>query len=170
MVQLWPLLGLLLLRTQKKSIKKNITELNTKIESIEERYALGELDNVIYKKFKDKYETQKEELQSKIENPTLNSSNLELAIDKALSLSASLEKIWTEGDLKQKQKLQNLVFPSGLGYDKSNDRVRTPKVNAIFGSIPILTKEISNIKNGEPIPVNQFSDLVTSAGFKPATS
>ena len=78
------------LRTQKKSIKKNITELNTKIESIEERYALGELDNAIYKKFKDKYETQKEELQSKIENPTLNSSNLELAIDKALSLSASL--------------------------------------------------------------------------------
>ena len=90
---------------------------------------------------------------------TLNSSNPELAIDKALNLSASLENIWTKGDLKQK--LQNLVFPSGLGYDKSNDRVRTPKVNAIFGSIPILTKEISNIKNGEPIPVNQFSDLVT---------
>ena len=82
-----------------------------------------------------------------------------------LNLSASLEKIWTEGDLKQKQKLQNLVFPSGLGYDKSNDRVRTPKVNAIFGSIPILTKEISNIKNGEPIPVNQFSDLVTPVGL-----
>ena len=55
------------------------------------------------------------------------------------------------------------MFPSGLGYDKSNDRVRTPKVNAIFGSIPILTKEISNIKIGEPIPVNQFSDLVTQA-------
>ena len=48
-----------------------------------------------------------------------------------------------------------------MGYDKSNDRDRTQKVNAIFGSIPILTKEISNIKNGEPISMNQFSDLVT---------
>jgi hypothetical protein len=76
---------------------------------------------------------------------------------------------WFDGDLKQRQKLQNLVFPSGLGYDKSNDQVRTPKVNAIFGSIPILLKEISKIKKGEPIPVNQFSDCVTSAGFKPAT-
>jgi hypothetical protein len=151
------------LRTRKKSIKKTITELNTKIDSIEERYALGELDNTIYKKFKDKYETQKDELQSKIENPTLSSSNLELAIDKALTLSESLEKIWTKGDLKQRQKLQHLVFPSGLGYDKSNDQVRTPKVNAIFGSIPILLKEISKIKKGEPIPVNQFSDLVTQA-------
>ncbi|MGB2316392.1 MAG: hypothetical protein ACPH4M_05240 [Flavobacteriaceae bacterium] len=43
-------------------------------------------------------------------------------------------------------------------------------MNTIFGSIPILSKEISNIKKGEPISVNQFSDLVTSAGFKPATS
>ena len=112
-------------------------------------------------KFKDKYETQKDELQSKIENPSLSSSNLELAIDKALTSSESLEKIWVDGDLKQRQKLQHLVFLSGLGYDKSNDRVRTPKVNAIFGSIPILSKEISNIKKGEPIPVNQFSDCVT---------
>jgi len=34
-------------------------------------------------------------------------------------------------------------------------------VNAIFGPISILSIEISRIKNGEPIPVNQFSDLVT---------
>ena len=38
---------------------------------------------------------------------TLNSSNLELAIDKALSLSESLEKIWVDGNLKQRQKLSN---------------------------------------------------------------
>ena len=55
------------------------------------------------------------------------------------------------------------MFPSGLGYDKSNDQVQTQKVNAIFGSIPILSTEISNIKNREPIPVIQFSDLVTQA-------
>ena len=75
-----------------------------------------------------------------------------------------------DGDLKQRQKLQNLVFPSGLGYDKSNVRVGTLKVNAIFGSIPVLSKEISKIKNGEPIPVNQFSGLVTVEGFEPSTA
>ena len=53
-------------RTQKKFIKKNITELNTKIESIEERYALGELDNVIYKKFKDKYKLKKKNYSQKL--------------------------------------------------------------------------------------------------------
>ena len=62
------------------------------------------------------------------------------------------------------------MFPIGLGYDKSNDRVRTPKVNAIFGSIQTLKKGISNIKNGEPIPVNQFSDLVIALGTKPIST
>ena len=61
------------------------------------------------------------------------------------------------------------TFLSGLGYDKSNDRVRTPKVNAIFSAIYSLSGEIESIKKGEPIPVNQFSGLVTSTGFKPVT-
>ena len=50
----------------------------------------------------------------------------------------------------------------GLVYDKSNDRVRTPKVNAIFGSIPILSKEISNIKirrTNSCESILRFSDL-----------
>ena len=34
-------------------------------------------------------------------------------------------------------------------------------MNAIFGATPIFSKEVSNIKKGEPIPVNQFSDCVT---------
>ena len=34
-------------------------------------------------------------------------------------------------------------------------------MNGSIGSIPILTKEIANIKNGEPIPEHQFSGLVT---------
>jgi hypothetical protein len=34
---------------------------------------------------------------------------------------------------KQDTKIQNLQFPSKIEYDKSNDRVRTPKVKALFG-------------------------------------
>ena len=32
--------------------------------------------------------------------------------------------------------IQNLVFPSCLGYDKSNGKVRTKRVNSIFSCIP----------------------------------
>ncbi len=89
------------LRTRKKSIKKIITELNTKIDSIEERYALGEVDNTIYKKFKDKHETQKEELQSNIENSTLNSSNPKS--ERFFWLNSD----FIEGNLKHKKRRTN---------------------------------------------------------------
>ena len=39
-------------------------------------------------------------------------------------------------DLNTSKKLQNLVLPSGLGYDKSNNRVRTPKVNDLVTNYP----------------------------------
>ena len=42
-------------------------------------------------------------------------------------------------------------------------RIFNTKSEHYFGSISILSKEISNIKKGEPIPVNQFSDCVTQA-------
>lgn len=148
-------------RSQNAGLKKTLAELESKIESVEERYALGEIDADIYKKFKGKYETQRRELQSKIKNPTIASSNLNNAIEKALQLSASLQDIWVNGDLKQKQKIQHLVFPNGLGYDKPNDRVRTTRENTIFSVIPSLSIKIEDIKKGEPIPLNQFSDLVS---------
>ena len=51
-------------------------------------------------------------------------------------------EIWAYGNLDQKRQLQNLVFPSGIGYNKQNDRVQTKRVNSIFSAIPLLTTEI----------------------------
>ena len=102
-------------------------------------------------------------------NYTISSSNLQIAIDKALKISSNISDIWAYGDLTQKKKIQNLVFPSGLGYDKSNGKVRTTRVNSIFSCIPYISKELRETKNGEPVKNNQFSAWVTPARFEPAT-
>ena len=56
-------------------------------------------------------------------------------------MSSNLTDIWTFGGLGQKKKIQNLVFPSGLGYDKSNGKVRTTRVNSIFSCITEIAKK-----------------------------
>ena len=84
-------------------------------------------------------------------------------------MSSTLHEIWISGDLDQKRQIQQLVFPSGIGYDKQNDRVQTKRVNSIFSAIPLLTKDLDKIKSGEPINFEQFSARVTSTGFKPVT-
>ena len=80
-------------------------------------------------------------------------------------MSSKLHEIWVSGDLDQKRQIQQLVFPSGIGYDKQNDRVQTKRVNSIFSAIPLLTKDLDKIKSGEPINFDQFSARVTSPGL-----
>ena len=96
----------------------------------------------------------------------ISSSNLEKAIKKALRVASNLTELWTSGDLTQKKKLQNLVFPSGIGYDKLNGEVRTKKVNSIFASIPLISKDLAKIKSGEPINIDQFSARVSKLDLK----
>ncbi len=156
-------------RENEANVKKQLTVLKSKIETIEERFAIGEIDNTIYTKFKAKYEEEQKSLDSNLLDSTISSSNLQIAIDKALEMSSKLSELWASGDLPQKKKIQQLVFPSGMGYDKSKGRVQTERVNSIFFSIPLLSTDLAKIKSGESVDFNQFSARVTPTGFKPVT-
>jgi hypothetical protein len=80
-------------------------------------------------------------------------------------MSLNITELWTSGELKQKKKIQKLGLPSGIGFDKQNDKVRTNRVDALFLSTPLISKGIEELKNGEPIPMNQFSVSVTWTGL-----
>ena len=158
------------IRENKANIKKQMSLLKSKKETIEERFAIGEIGKEIYSKFKIKYEEEEITLKANLSNSTISSSNLEKAINKALKLSSDLCELWSNGGLPQKRKIQDLVFPSGIGYDKSINRVQTRRVNSIFKLIPSISDDLKKIKSGEKVDLNQFSAKVTSAGFKPATA
>ena len=85
-------------------------------------------------------------------------------------MSSTLSELWTSGDLPQKNKIQSLVFPFGIGYDKLKGKVQTKRVNSIFSAIPLLSTDLAKIKSGEPVDFNQFSARVTPTRFEPVTS
>ena len=156
-------------QTEMTVLKRNLTECKKKIETIEERFALGEIEQSIYAKFKHKYQEEQDEIEQKIGAFGFSSSNLEKALKKITKYSSKLSNIWDSTDLVNKVKLQYLLFPEGMGYDKSNDKVQTPKVNLLFSAIASISKAMKDYKKGEPVDFDKFSALVTSAGFKPAT-
>jgi site-specific DNA recombinase len=149
------------IRENEANVKKQMSLLKSKIATIEERFAIGEIDNAIYQKFKTKYGEEQESFQSNLIKSTITSSNLQIAIDKALKMSSNLTELWVSGDLPQKKKIQNLVFPSGIGYDKLKGKVRTHRINSIFSAIPLLSRDLAKIKSGESVDFNQFSARVT---------
>ena len=54
------------------------------------------------------------------------------------------------------------MFPEGILYNKEKNRVRTLKVNSLFGSIPTLTSDTEEIKKGnieKYYPKNASVDL-----------
>lgn len=127
-------------------LKKKLTELENQLEKIEERFILDEIKAPLYEKYKDKYATQIREIRAELEKNSFDSSNLELAVKKMLAIAESLSQTWVLADYDEKQKLQYLIFPEGILYNKEKDRVRTKRVNSLFAEIPLLTRDLEEKK------------------------
>jgi DNA invertase Pin-like site-specific DNA recombinase len=72
-------------------------------------------------------------------------SNVRVGIDeikknglKALNFINDLSSIWSESNLVFKVKLQELIFPEGIWYNKSSNKLIAPKTNSIFNIIKDL--------------------------------
>ena len=162
----------LLLNNQidEKANKKRITELTNQIDILEERFVLNEITGEMFTKFSKKY---KEEIDKIYEENTQHgnlSSNLNKAIEKSLKIAENISQMWASGDFYDKQKLQYLLFPEGMLYDKENGTVRTTKVNCFFKQIAIETRVSAEIKKGNLSQDCLLGSSVGMAGFEPATS
>lgn len=150
--------------------KSKLTQIRKVLDVIEERFATGKIDNILYTKLSEKHKNEILELEEKLMNPNLTSSNLEKCIKNGFKLSKNLSKILESGSLFDRHKLQLLLFPDGFAYDKQKGRVQTFRTNVFFDLMHSISTTLSKIKNGDSINIDQISALVTSLGFKPRTS
>ena len=151
-------------------LHRNLKATEEKIEKMQERYVIGEIDAELYQKFKEKFTTQKESIEQEIKNSSTLSSNLERYIENALKLFCNLHKLWELSDYTGKQKLQKLLFPEGIRYNRKKDLVQTSKVNPVMELTRCLSESFDKYKSGQKVDLTCLSACVTSAGFKPATS
>ena len=56
--------------------------------------------------------------------------------------------MWLKGDLAKKQRVQNLVFPEGLRFNKEKNDYRTLRVNSFFVAIALLSSRLKQKKSG----------------------
>ena len=52
-------------------------------------------------------------------------------------------------DYTERQRLQYLIFPKGMFYDRKNDELRTDEVNSIFRQIAYLNKVSGQNETGQ---------------------
>ena len=149
------------------SVKRKITELTDKIESLEERFINQELTKELYDKYRLKYLDEKKQLEEENIKGDFKSSNLEKAIKNGLEILLDPLQLWISCDYDDKQRLQYLLFPEGMRYDKENKRVRTPRVNSVVSLISSVAGVSEENEKGYLVGSSLDSRFVERTGIEP---
>ena len=151
-----------------KSIKKQITEKMGQLEKIEKKYLLDEIDRELYIKHTTKIKSEIAELSQNLGSSEMNSSNLEKAVEKCLSIAQNLSGAWIRAGFENKRRVQSLICPQGVVYNKENEVVRTEKVNSLFALIPYSKRVIEENKKGNLEKDYLNSASVPTKGIEPS--
>ena len=116
----------------KSLFKKRETETTKLIDDLQIRYGLGNISEDVYKKTLAHLNSQLAEIKQGMEDASQNLSNEQKFIDKVIATACKLGSLWRESNFNTRQKIQKLVFPSGIIYDKVLDDYRTTNENKVF--------------------------------------
>jgi site-specific DNA recombinase len=157
-------------KTQRKTIKTRIVELNKNIEKAELKMLHAEVEiEEIYLKQRNKFEIQKSDCEKELKELNIQLSNLEKFIDFSVELCLNLHKIWGLADWDTKAQMVSLIFPEGLTYNKEEEVYRTFETNKIFELINSFSKK----KRKGAVRKNQLphekSRLVAPPGLEPGS-
>lgn len=113
-------------------VKQKTRELDEKLEKLEERFAIGEIENDLYKKMRGKFLKEKDELEEVSKPFSFSTANLENYINYSLQIVSKLPSIWTSSNYAEKREFQKMLFPEGIFYNKKNGQTRTEKLKPLF--------------------------------------
>ncbi|MFI5148965.1 MAG: recombinase family protein [Bacteroidia bacterium] len=150
-----------------KAVRSQITELSNKIETLEERHALGEITEELFKKFAGKYIEEKAKIEDGLPKNDIPTSNLEIYYKDALEMAVNLSKIWASGGYRTREQIQYLVFPEGIFYDREKGQLRTDRPNLVFAQIAELAKVLGANKKGWACKFASPSHVAGHMGFEP---
>ena len=148
-----------------KIIKDKLKELQVKKINLEDRFINEEIPLDLYKKYNEKYNLEEQALKQEMGNYLEISSNLEIAVKKGLKIAQNIGQVWVSSDFDNKTKIQKLVFPEGIAYDRQKNEFRTFRVNTIFSLIADVARVSEQKKIGQPLKVNRNSRLVAQKGL-----
>lgn len=132
-----------------KGLKTRMAEVSKKIDTLEEQYFITrEMGKETYDKFLFRYREEQAVIFKEIDKCTISISNHKEMIKKAIELCLNIATVWRKGSISIKEKLQKLLFPEGLAYDKQIGAFRTDTINSVIAVIARLSGDSAIMKKG----------------------
>ena len=95
--------------------------------------------------------TQGQDYERQLAECRKNLSNLDGEVDDILAMCCKLDSLWRDGSLETCQKLQNLLFPNGILWDKEIGNYRTFNKNKALLIIDKISESYKNKKEENPL-------------------
>ena len=131
-------------------LKKQKSEKENKLRTCKLRFGMGEIDDEIYMMTVEALQKDIDQITVELSKYDRDLSNLENKINDVLLMCCHLGAMWKQADLLTAQKLQNLLFPDGIYWDKEIDSYRTITENAGLAVIRKITESYKREKEENP--------------------
>lgn len=113
-------------------LRKNLTEIEKDIKAVRLRFASGKIDDETFNIAIQEQTKMRAAIQAEIERRNVDLSNLNRKVDEVVAICSNLGTLWAESDLETSQRIQNLVFPDGILWDKATASYLTLRENSVF--------------------------------------
>jgi site-specific DNA recombinase len=150
-------------------LKKRLKELQTKKETLDSRFAFGEIDNELYNRFIGAVTSELIEIEEKLEDFKIKISNLDKKVSELIEFSKNLSNIWVSGEYETKLSVQKLLFPNGIVINPEDRTYRTSNLNPIFGLIHSFTGGNDDANKRRTSSNTDPSCVVAGTGLEPVT-
>lgn len=151
----------------RERLTKQLAEAEKKLQRLEERFIGEEIERDLFLRYREKYTQEKQQLQTGLAKTRDKVSNLGKLVEKAIDYGSKLKPLWDCSRYSEKQKLQYLIFPEGISYNRKNDECRTPRINTIFLYMQQLARVLAKNKSGNKANICNVPALVELGGVEP---
>lgn len=155
---------------ERKAVEAELKQVQQKLEKMEERYALGELNRATYEKFYQKIATEElQPVQARYAQLAADLSNLKIHTDFSVEMAAKLPTMWNITNLFTRQQMQHMLDPGGIAFAPETGLYRTGRANTIFETIASFSTDNHQQKTGLNTAKRVKSSLVGPTGIEPVT-
>lgn len=134
---------------QNTLLRKRLTECENKMKQCKVRFGMGEIDEEIYEAAIENLQEKKGAILVELEKVKGNLSNLARQVDNITATCCKLGSIWRNSDTDLCRKIQNLLFPAGILWDKETDDYRTLEENKALALLRYISDKYKNKKEDE---------------------
>ncbi len=156
--------------SNRNAIQTRLAELRGKINKVEEKFVIGDINKELYEKYIGRFKEEEREIQGELKKVDFNLSNLPKYVKFSVDISSSLNKMWHSGDYIFKQKLQYMIYPDGMTYSKMEGKYLTPRVNYVFSELTRLSNSLKEKESGLMVESTNSSALVGPVGLEPTAN